>query len=219
MPPYVWAPPDASVCSNNPHMSPMLPCASACTGGICMWMGDVGPSFCLDTPHMFGCLPMCPTPPCIYMLPCLSVCSRGYCMNYGGTSNMLGDWGASAHLSGFCCLSVHPWDLHYASSCTFLVVYYVSSLYFHCCDYYSSSDCGVFWYVISMIDDHGSLFDGDSYNVGSAWCGSATTPDIKRFCATAATSIFDASSGLCQLCHGFSTGRFLFQSWASNHFA
>ena len=37
-------------------------------------------------------------------------------------------------------------------------------------------------------------------------------------CATAATSIFNASSGLCQLCHGFSTGRFLFQSWASYHF-
>ena len=30
--------------------------------------------------------------------------------------------------------------------------------------------------------------------------------------------IFDASSGLCQLCYGFSTGRFLFQSWASLHF-
>ena len=31
-------------------------------------------------------------------------------------------------------------------------------------------------------------------------------------CATAATSISDASSGLCQLCHGFSPDRFLFQS-------
>ena len=37
-------------------------------------------------------------------------------------------------------------------------------------------------------------------------------------CTTAAISIFNASSGLCQLCHGFSTGRFLFQSWASHHF-
>ena len=32
------------------------------------------------------------------------------------------------------------------------------------------------------------------------------------FCATAATSIFNASFSLCQLCYGFSTGRFLFQS-------
>ena len=82
--------------------------------------------------------------------------------------------GASAHLSGFWCLSVHPLDVHYASSCTFLVVHYVSSLYYHGYNYYSSSDCGVFWYVISIIGDHGCLFDGASYNVGSARCGSAT---------------------------------------------
>ena len=31
---------------------------------------------------------------------------------------------------------------------------------------------------------------------------------------TTATSICDASSGLCQLCHRFSTGRFLFLSWS-----
>ena len=37
-------------------------------------------------------------------------------------------------------------------------------------------------------------------------------------CAMAANSIFNASSSLCQLCCGFSTGRFLFQSWASHHF-
>ena len=37
------------------------------------------------------------------------------------------------------------------------------------------------------------------------------------FCATAATSIFNASFSLCELCYGFSTGRFLFQSWASHH--
>ena len=35
-------------------------------------------------------------------------------------------------------------------------------------------------------------------------------------CAIAATSIFNTSSGLCQLCHEFSTGTFHFQSWASN---
>ena len=88
--------------------------------------------------------------------------------------------------------------------------------------YYSSSDCGVFWYVIYIISDCGCFFDGASYNIGSAWCGSATTPDTKMLwryswsClhATAATSIFNASSGPCQLCHGFPTGRFLFQSWA-----
>ena len=34
--------------------------------------------------------------------------------------------------------------------------------------------------------------------------------DIGLASATAATSIFNASSGLCQLCYGFSTGRFSF---------
>ena len=43
-----------------------------------------------------------------------------------------------------------------------------SSLYYHSYDYYSSSDCGVFWYVMYIISDCGSLFDGASYNVGSA---------------------------------------------------
>ena len=124
----------------------------------------------------------------------------------------------------------HHWGFHFLflnsamlHSCSFGQS---SSLSFHHYDYYYSSDCGVFWYVISTISDHGSLFDGASYNIGSAWCDSATTPDPKRLwrcswpclCATAATSFFDASSGLCQLCHGFSTGRFLFQNWASHHF-
>ena len=117
-------------------------------------------------PHVFGCLPICPTPQHIYMIPCMSVCSRDYCIHYGGNIPMC--WGASAHLSGFWCLSVHPLAVHYASSCIFLVVHYVSSLYFHCYDYYSSSDCGVFWYVISIIGDHGSLFEEASYNLGSA---------------------------------------------------
>ena len=60
------------------------------------------------------------------------------------------------------------------------VVHYVSSFYFHYYGYYSSSDCGDFWYVISIICDHGYLFDGASYNIGSAGCDSATTPDTKR---------------------------------------
>ena len=72
-------------------------------------------------------------------------------MCYGGNSHMLVGWGSSAHLSGFWCLSVHPLDVHYASSCTFLVVHYVSSLYFHHYAYYSSNDCGVFWCVIRLM--------------------------------------------------------------------
>ena len=53
-------------------------------------------------------------------------------------------------------------------------------------------------------------------------CGVAQPPPLMlgglwmcywlSFCPTAAASIFDISSGLCQFCYGFSTGKFLFQS-------
>ena len=87
--------------------------------------------------------------------------------------------------------------------------------------YYSFSYSGVFWPVISVISDSGSFPD----RVCSKH-DSTTTLDAKRlwrcswlsFCATAATSIFNASFRLCQLCYGFSSGRFHFQRWASHHF-
>ena len=98
----------------------------------------------------------------------------------------------------------------------FFVVHYVSCLD-HGSDYYSSSYSGIFWPVISVISVSGSFPDRVS---SKPWCGSTTTLDAKelwrcswlQFCAAAANSIFNASSGLCQLCYGFSTGRFLFQS-------
>ena len=89
----------------------------------CDW--EMWGSSCLDSPHVFRYLPMCATSPHNYILLCMPVCSRGYCMCYGGTSEMLGGWGLPAYLSGFWCLSVHALDVHYASSCTFLVVHYV----------------------------------------------------------------------------------------------
>ena len=133
--------------------------------------------------------------------------------------HMLGSVGCHHICHAFWCLSVHPLDVHYASSCTFLVVHYVSSLYYHGYDYYSSSDCGVFWYVISIISDHGSLFDGLPSMLVQHDVVLLPPLITKMFwkysrpclCSTAVSSIFDASSGLCQLCHGFFTGRFLFQ--------
>ena len=102
------------------------------------------------------------------------------------------------------------------SICSFLyifVVHYVSH-FDHSSNYYSSHYSGIFWPVIS---DSGSFPDRVS---SKPWHGSTTTLDAKGlwrccwlcFCATAANSIFNASSGLCQLFYGFSTGRFLFQS-------
>ena len=123
-------------------------------------MGMQGALLMFQYPHVFGSLSMCLILPCMYVL-------GGICMCCGGYTPYVGGMGASAHLSGFCCLSVHPLDVNYASSCTILVVHYISCLYFHNYYYYSSSDCGVFWYVISIIDDHDS-FDGASYNVRSA---------------------------------------------------
>ena len=95
---------------------------------------------------------------------------------------------------------------------TFFVVHYVSRLY-HGSDYYSSNYSGIFWPVISVISISGSFSDRVS---SKPWCGSTTTLDAAElwrcfwlhFYATAADSIFNASSGLCQLCYGFSTGRF-----------
>ena len=143
----------------------MLPC-NLCFRGLLHVIWGYGGLLLFGHPHVFGCLPMCSTPSMhfheplyVCMFQGLSACA------IGETPHMLGVWGASAHLSGFWCLSVHPLDVHYASSYTFLVVHYVSSLYCHSYDYYSS-DCGVFWYVISFIGDHGFLFDGASYNIG-----------------------------------------------------
>ena len=91
-------------------------------------------------------------------------------------------------------------------------MHYVSCLN-HGSDYYSSNYSGIFWPVISVVSISGSFSDRVS---SKPWCGSTTTLDAKElwkcfwlcFYATAADSIFNASSGLCQLCYGFSTGRF-----------
>ena len=126
---------------------------------------------------------------------------------WGGVPPSVGGFGASAHGVSLCFFLY------------ILVVHYVSHFYYGC-DCYSSSYGGVFWAVIGFISDCGSFPDGASCNNGSVWSGSTTTLGAKRLwrcywsclCATAATSVFDASSGLCQLCYGFSIGRFLFQS-------
>ena len=94
-------------------------------------IGECGGPSSVWTPHMcLDAFPCVQHPHTFICSPCMSVCSRGYCMHYGGNIPYVGGWGASAHLSGFWYLSVHPLDVHYASSCTFLVVYHVSSLYF-----------------------------------------------------------------------------------------
>ena len=108
----------------------------------------------------------------------------------------------------------------------FVVLHFVSSFCYHGYNHYSSCDSCVLQYFISLYNQyHGPLLDGASSKVGSVWYGIATTTDTEGLlwccwpchCATAATSVSDASSGLCQLCHGSSTCKFLSQSWASHH--
>ena len=140
-------PPTPPYVQTLPYMSPMLPCASLCSRGFLhvIW-GCRGPSLCLDSPMYLNASPCVQNSLHLYV-PLYVYVLGLICMCCGGTPHMLGVWQASAHLSGFWCLSVHPYDVHYASSCTFLVVHYVSGLYYHGIDYYSSSDCDIFWFV------------------------------------------------------------------------
>ena len=128
-----------------------------------------------------------------------------------------GSWGCSPISWGF--RGHQHLRCPYAHSGTFFVVHYVSHFYYGS-DYYSSSYSDIFWPVISVVSHSGSFPGRVSSKLGSAWHGCTTTLDAKRpwrcswlsFCAKAANSIFNASFSLCQLCYGFSTGRFLFQS-------
>ena len=68
-------------------------------------------------------------------------------------------------------------------------------------------------------------FDGATSNIGLAYCCSASTADAEGHrwccwpchCVTAVTLVSDAS-GISQLCHGFSTCKYIFQSWVSHWF-
>ena len=165
------------------------------------------------TTPIWGCLPLNNTPilllvPCALLFSGILVSSVGLSPSiegFGGDPPSLGGLGGTSALQ--------------LSTCSFLyffVVHYVSR-FDHNSKYYSSSYSGIFWPVLSVISVSGSFTDRIS---SEPWCGSTTTLDAKglwrcsllRFCAAAANSIFNASSGLCQLCYGFSTGRFLFQS-------
>ena len=116
---YICMPPDTPTCSNTPICPQCSPMHLYVVGCICMWYGDALGSHMLDN-HLrgSGCLHICPTPPCI-------VCSLYLCIIYGisacsmgKTLLMLGS-GVLACLSGFWCLSVHTFDVHYASSYAF----------------------------------------------------------------------------------------------------
>ena len=205
------------ICPHTPLCICMFSEAFACCGGICKGLPYVLRHFPYTT-SVWGCLPFSCTPlhlviglPVHQYVLGISVCHVGIFPSVGG----LGDVPPSVWGSGGTSALV-------MFICSFLyifVVHYVSHFYYGY-DYYYSGYDGIFWPIISLISDSGSFPHRASSKLGSAWSGSTTTLDTKRlwrcywlsFCATAANSIFDASSGLWQLCYGFSTGRFLFQS-------
>ena len=182
----------------------------------CMLWGVFFCLMCIGTHHPYlGVPPLNYTPPhsivgslCIFILRDISsyVGLSPSMEGFGGVPPSLGWLGGTSALQLFTCSFLY----------IFFVVHYVSHVN-HSSDYYSSSYSGVFWPVISVISVSGSFPDRVS---SKPWCGSSTTLDAKElwrwswlhFCVAAASSIFNASSGLCQLCYGFSTGRFLFQS-------
>ena len=116
--PYVETP---SIC---PQCSPVhlhVLGASACDWGM------QGALLLFGTPHVFGFLPMCLTPATHLYAPLHVYVLQVICMCYGGNIPYGRVWEVSAHLSGFWCQSVHPLDVHYASSCTYLVMSQVST--------------------------------------------------------------------------------------------
>ena len=94
-------------------------------------------------------------------------------------------------------------------------VYHVSS---YCNHSYSTCDiCVLLGSTHHCVCYNGSHLCGPC-SIRSAWCGSATTIYLKEHnkgffwphpCATAATTtVTDVLLGICQLCHGFSSGEF-----------
>ena len=113
-------------------------------------------------------------------------------------------------------LNVHIVDVSHV-----VCSHYVSS-HFHFHHYYTC-DCCVLWNIPNHHDGYTCFHLGRSDNIGSMGCGSAAKVDSEglfegccwphMFSTVTSTSVPGAFSGLCQLCHGSSTDKFLFQSW------
>ena len=200
-----------------------------------LWGGCRGPLHTGHLPPYGWCFPICFTPTLIGWIPCASVCFSGYlhviwgilplCWGLRGNSPIC--WGYEGH-QHLCQALVSGSTSIWCPLC-FILYLSCSSL---CLTYLPWLWLLLLWLqwcllvVIYFISDHGPFLDGASCNIGLVWSGPAATLDAKMpwryywpcLCATAATSIFNASSGLCQLCFMFSTGRFLCQSWASQCF-
>ena len=80
--------PNTPISSNNPPYIAKAPLCICMFWGYLHVIGDVG-SFCLDNPHVFGCLPMCPTPPTQLCAPLHVYVLGVIACTMGETSHML----------------------------------------------------------------------------------------------------------------------------------
>ena len=229
MPPHLYAP-HTNMCPHTfvhpqgctyPHMPPYSSMPLCVFGGFVCCGGCNGLPFVLGHPPLhhpyFGMPPLYYTATLSHWFPVHWYVS-GISVCYVGISLLSGRvWECSPHWLGVWWASALEMSI-----CSFLyifVVHYVSHFDYGS-NYYFFSYCGIFWLVFHVISDSGAFPDRVSSKLGSAWHGSPTTLDAKRlwrcfwlsFCDTVANSIFNASFSLCQLCYGFSTGRFHFQS-------
>ena len=201
MPPYIHMPPGVYM----PPICPILFYASVFLEALHVVGGCNGLPFMLGHPPLhhpcFGVPPLYYNPHTQSLVPCTSVCFRDISMlcghipsvrkGLGVFSPSVGGWGASA-LEMYICLFLYIFVVHYVSH------------FNYGSNYYSSSYSGIFWPVFCVISDSCSFSERVSSQLGSVWHGSTTTLDNKRlwrcswlsFCATAATSIFNASLSL-----------------------
>ena len=172
-------------------------------------MGDCkGPLTCW-TPHLHlpcrGYFPICFTLPLISWLPCASVCFRDICMWYGQYFPYVGGFGG-----------IRTWGVHMlllVHSCSSLGLMFLLWLWLLLLQlWWCLLGCHLFYQWPWVLPWWGFL----QHWVSMKWfnhhplCWEALEVYWPCLCATEATPIFDASSGLCQLWYGFSTGRFLF---------
>ena len=195
----------------HPQGPPMLLCSCMVLAHCMLWGGCFSVLCVLGhTTPIWGCLPPYYTPHSVVGSLCIVILRD--ISSYVGLSPSIEGFGSVPPITGGgwgdTSVAVHMLILLHL----LFVVHYVSCLN-HGSNYYSSNYSGIFWPVISVISISGSFSDRVS---SKPWCGSTTTLDAEEllrcfwlhFYATAADSIFNASSGLCQLCYGFSTGRF-----------
>ena len=144
--PYVQTPPYVPICG------------SLCSRGFLHVIWGCGAPYVGHPLRGVDTSPCVQHPLCIVCSP-VSILYGIFACSWGKTLLMLGVWGVSMSLRLLVSISTYIGCPLCFLLC-FLVVYYASSLYYHSYEYYSSSDCGVFWYVIYIISDLAAFLMG-----------------------------------------------------------